>query len=552
MGRSDATDEERHLRKNLPSGSARFVAEEASSATAAVVIPTYNRAAFLREALQSVFAQTRPADEVIVVDDGSDDDPAEVVAEFPGVIFLRQDNSGPSEARNAGIRAANSDYVLCLDSDDVLMPTALETSLACMADNPGAAFVYGGHLRVDEALEPIDRPFYSQAPLQPYHKLLQENFVYMLGTVLFDRAKLLAVGGFDPRLSRSEDYDLFLRLARNHPIASDPAIIALYRIHGANLSARTDEMLAAALAIRERHRPDSSDTAGMRAYRRGKWMLVRTFAIGAWREGPHASRSRKWKERLEMARIAPFSSLAAAGWQLVRRRMPKPLRERLKRIFSRQVPPIGRVQLGDLGRTRPISRHFGYDRGTPIDRYYIEKFLTSHAADIKGRLLEVGDAGYSRRFGSNVVQQDILHVTDDTGETTIVGDLSQAGTLPSAAFDCMIIVQTLQYIFDLSAALHELWSGLRLGGVALVTLPGVATADNSEFTQYWSFTEPGALRLFADVFGADNVEVELFGNVFAATCFLQGLAAEEVEPSMLDKTDPRFPTLIAVRARRGS
>lgn len=522
------------------------------SPTVAVVIPVFNRAAYLREALNSVFAQTRPADEVIVVDDGSDDDPTPVVSEFPGARLIRQANQGPSTARNAGIRAAKSEYVLCLDSDDVLVPDGIRNSLACMAENPGAAFVYGGYRKVDQALDPIDRACFRRLSHEPYRDLLGGNLVEMLGTVMFDRARLLGVGGFDPAISRCEDYDLFLRLARHHPVAGDPAIVAHYRIHEASLSAHADEMLVAALVARERNRPEGDDSEGLLAYRRGKGMLVRSFANGAWRADAQVSRVRKWQERRGMARIAPFASLAAAVWQFTRRHLPRPVERQIRRTLRRHAPQTGRVQMGDLNRTRPISRHFGYDRGTPIDRYYIEKFLSHHRLDISGRVLEVGDASYSRAFGSNISRQEVLHVRADHPGATIVGDLSRSGTLPEAGLDCMILTQTLHLIYDAPAAVREIWRGLRPGGVALVTVPGVASVDRGEFadTWFWSLTPLAARRVFADVFGAENVEVEAFGNVYAATCFLQGLAVEDVEPSWLDKYDASYPMIVGVRARR--
>jgi glycosyltransferase involved in cell wall biosynthesis len=543
--------EGRHLREIGVNKSERETDGKALTPTVAIVIPTFNRAMYLRDALRSVFAQTYPVDEIIVVDDGSSDETPSVVAEFTGVIFLHQNNRGPSEARNVGIRAAKSAYVLCLDSDDVLVPDGIENSLACLAENPGVAFVYGGHRRVDAALRPIDHPYFTPMSGNAYHDLLQNNSVYMLGTVLFDRAKLLEVGGFDPRIRRCEDYDLFLRLARKFPVASDPAVVAHYRIHGDSLSARSDEMLIAALAAQDRNRPDDGDIEGLRAYRRGKKMLVRTFAVGAWRAKPSAAHARKWEERLGMARIAPFSTVAAAAWQSARRHLPRPLVDRLKAMLRRQVP-LGTVDMGDLRRTRPISRCAGYDRGTPVDRYYLEKFLARWSRDITGRVLEVGDDGYTRRFGSNVSTTDILHVTPDRKDATIVGDLGKPGTLPPSTFDCMLIIHTLQFVYDLPLALREIRQALRPDGVALLAIPGVAWVDRSEFTQLWSFTVPVAVRLFTDAFGAENVEVEAFGNVYAVTCFLYGLALEEIERDWLDKFDPTYPLVITVRARRAS
>jgi GT2 family glycosyltransferase/SAM-dependent methyltransferase len=517
--------------------------------TVAVVIPTFNRARYLRDALSSVLAQTRPVEEIVVVDDGSDDDTVAVVGEFPQVVFIRQDNSGPSAARNAGIRAATSDYVLCLDSDDVLAPEGIANGLACLADNPGVGFVYGGYRRVDAALRPIEPPNFTRMHRDAYRDLLRNNSVYMLGTVLFDRAKLLEVGGFAPQLHRAEDYDLFLRLARKYPVASDPAIVAHYRVHGGSLSARMDEMLRAALAVQDRNRPDSGDIEGERAYRRGRKMLVRTFAAGLWGRRPPGAHTGKWEERLGMARIAPFSTVAGIAWQAARRHLPRPLVDRLRGLLHRQAP-LGGIDMGDLRRTRPISKHFGYDRGTPIDRYYVEKFLDRCAADITGRVLEIGDDSYSRQFGSKIDRQDIMHGAPGNPKATIVGDLSQPGTLPEAAFDCLVIMHTLQLIYDVPAAVREMWRALRPGGIALVTIPGIGAAEQGEFPQYWSFSGLAAMRLFADVFGEENVQVEAFGNVSAATCFLQGLAVEEAERSWLEGSDPRYPILVGIRARR--
>ncbi|MGZ3200155.1 MAG: class I SAM-dependent methyltransferase [Croceibacterium sp.] len=134
----------------------------------------------------------------------------------------------------------------------------------------------------------------------------------------------------------------------------------------------------------------------------------------------------------------------------------------------------------------------------------------------------------------------------------MTGDLAQPGILPESAFDCMIVTQTLNHVYDMSAAVRELHRGLRPGGVLLVTVPGVASIDRNENaeTWYWSMTGRAVERLFGEVFGKDNVEVTVHGNVFAATCFLHGLAVEEVEEGWLDKFDASYPLIVTVRARR--
>lgn len=206
--------------------------------------------------------------------------------------------------------------------------------------------------------------------------------------------------------------------------------------------------------------------------------------------------------------------------------------------------------MGDFNRTKPISTLFGYDRGTPIDRYYIEAFLAAKSADIAGRVLEVGEASYSHRFGTGITHQDVLHVADRS-KGTIIGDLASADTLPRDAFDCIILTQTLQLVYDVAAAVRQLKRALAPGGTLLVTVPGVSSVDRGEWraSWFWAFTEASAVRLFGEVFREGQVEVEQHGNVYSATCFLQGLAVEEVDRDSLDYCDPAYPLCITICAR---
>ena len=205
--------------------------------------------------------------------------------------------------------------------------------------------------------------------------------------------------------------------------------------------------------------------------------------------------------------------------------------------------------------TEPVSRRFGYDRGTPIDRYYIENFLARHAGEIRGRALEIGDAAYCRQFGgAQVTRQEVLHVKAGNPEATIVGDLAEPGVLPEGGLDCIVLTQTLHLIYDMKAAVEGIRRGLKPGGVALVTVPGISPVAEDQWgtTWYWSLTTLSAKRLFGEVFGPENVEVETFGNAFAATAFLQGLAHEQVSKRKLDLIDDGYPVTITIKARRAA
>jgi SAM-dependent methyltransferase len=214
-------------------------------------------------------------------------------------------------------------------------------------------------------------------------------------------------------------------------------------------------------------------------------------------------------------------------------------------------PPTGSINFGNLRRVVPISREFGYDRGLPIDRYYIENFLARQGGDIQGRVLEIGDNAYTRKFGGDrVTHSDVLHVKEGNPDATIVGDLTHAENIPSNTFDCLVLTQTLHLIYDLRIALNTIHRILKPGGVALVTFPGISQIAIDEWKDYWcwSLTRISAQRLFEEAFPTTNLQIEVHGNVLAATSFLQGLATEELQPEELDYSDPSYPLLITVRA----
>jgi len=199
---------------------------------------------------------------------------------------------------------------------------------------------------------------------------------------------------------------------------------------------------------------------------------------------------------------------------------------------------------------QPKSAHWGWDRGTPVDRYYIERFLAEHAADIRGNALEVKDASYTQRFGRDVVRSDVIDIDPANAQATIVADLSLGEGIPEGRFDCFILTQTLQYIYDVRAAVAQCEHLLRFDGVLLVTVPALSRIVHGEGLEwdYWRFTAASCRRLFGEAFGDDNVTVQTHGNVLASTAFLRGTAYEEIPRRKLDANDPYFPTLVTVRA----
>jgi glycosyltransferase involved in cell wall biosynthesis len=511
-----------------------------------IVVTTYNDARYLGEALASALAQTARAVEVIVVDDGSTDDTPVVLAAFPGVRVIAQPNQGLAAARNTGWRAARGAYVVFLDADDRLLPDAVALNLARFAGRPDCGFVYGGYEIIDADGHPLQAPVLIGPGDDPYAALLEGNCVGMHGTVMYRRDCLETAGGFDRAYRACEDYDLYLRLARDHPVASGPDPVAQYRWHSENMSLDVPMMLSAALAVLRAQRATAASSRRWRAaYRRGlrAWKLVyarRQLALtrdAVQQRGPRGVPVAALARVLGLAPVALCRTAVLESVRRARSRLPGPLRRPL--------------DLGDLRRTTPISASFGYDRGVPVDRRYVETFLALHAGDIRGRVLEIGDDRYTVRYGGErVARGDVLHLHEGNPRATLVGDLATGGHLPSGAFDCIVLTQTLHLVFDVAAATATLHRLLRPGGVLLLTVPGVSSVDRGEWRDrwHWSFTPASLRRVLAEHFPAWALSVTSYGNVLTAVAFLHGLAASELTGAEFAVVDPHYPVIVAARA----
>lgn len=230
-----------------------------------------------------------------------------------------------------------------------------------------------------------------------------------------------------------------------------------------------------------------------------------------------------------------------ANWVKAARLIARPL----KRVHG-----LAAMKAGRISSVKPISTNWGYDRGTPIDRFYIEAFLDRHRTDVKGRVLEIQEDDYSRRFGGSAVTgQDVLDLSPTNAKATIVGDLSDPKTLPEGRFDCILLTQTLHLVFDMAAALANIRRALRPNGVALITVPGITPIDpRLDYAWYWSLTDQSLRKLLDAAFDPAKVEVETFGNLFSATAFLHAAAVQEVPERKLRRLDPRYPVTITARA----
>lgn len=201
-----------------------------------------------------------------------------------------------------------------------------------------------------------------------------------------------------------------------------------------------------------------------------------------------------------------------------------------------------------VNKIEPLSTKFGYDRGTPIDRYWIESFVRSHKEDIHGICLEIGDDRYSKQFGNkNVKKIEILDINTNNKKATIHGDLRNLPHIKSNSFDTIILTHVLGMIDDIPSAIKEIHRILKPGGIVLATVACIAPVFEGN-TGKWHIMPEGAKYLFETCFTKNNITVSTYGNVYSGQCFWVGMSQEELTHDELEYNDPRFPCITAVIA----
>jgi len=250
-----------------------------------IVIPCFNQGTFLAEALDSTYGQTPLPKEIIVINDGSTDNSSEVVRRYDGVHLIEQSNLGPATARNVGLMNVDTAFVVFLDADDRLMPGAIEAGLNAIKSQTGLAFAFGSFRRINIDGEPIGAPQPMKIRNDHYQTLLQSNHVGMVANVIFNTALARQAGGFNPEFSACEDYDFYLRLAREHPVTSHQQIVAEYRQHSGSMSTNYFLMLSSALqAIKLQKEQFSGDKKLTWAARQGRKNWTEYYGRKIWRD----------------------------------------------------------------------------------------------------------------------------------------------------------------------------------------------------------------------------------------------------------------------------
>lgn len=532
-----------------------------------VILIFFNEEKFLSEAVESVIGQSFDDWELLLVDDGSSDASTAIAKGYAQsdpdrIRYLEHDNHrnrGMSATRNLGISHAKGEFIAFVDADDVWLPDKLSDQVGILEGNPDADMVFGRPLYwsewpgSDQHTKDImpDLGFDADRLYRPKKLIklcypLRKTSAPCPSDLLIRTPLVKEVGGFE------EEFTQALQMYE------DQAFLAkIYLKAGVFVSGKC--------WLKYRLRKDSACCV---IFESGRYREVRMYFLN-WLirylsaenhidpKLRYLAYSAKWRcqypafdataSRLLAAAASTGKSVKAA----VRRILPSPVFRWLRTKWKSETSPVW-VDFGDLRSTRPVCAIFGMSRGTPVDRYYIENFLQENAAHIRGRVLEIGEK-YTRQFGAEkVTKSDVFHVDPGDPAATIIGDLTKADHVPSCAFDCVILTQTLQCIFDVQAALATIHRILKPGGVLLMTVPGITQQVGQDWGNdwYWSFTTQSVNLLLKHAFPDAAIEIRCHGNVLTSISFLEGISAEELTKEELDHTDKSYEMLITASVRK--
>lgn len=489
----------------------------------AAIVTCRDLGRYLEDALNSIEQQTRPPAEVLVVDDGSEDiHTRQVLARVmrEGTAVTSGEGRGAAAARNLGARLTTSGYILWLDADDVLEPRYFEEAAARLDADLCLDFV-------SCAMRAFGDASYVWTPAAATFVEAVATGAVPHASTMMRRSLWQRLGGFDETLPTFELLDFWaaaLEGGARGAILEEPLLN--YRVRpnsGYRRSIQSATYRARLAHFYLKH--------GDAVQRHGVDLVL---AKEAFNEGQRAYRT-----VLAARATALEAELASTRAEVERATTALVARGR------------ARVEFGDLTGTSPLSGRWGRDRGTPLDRYYIERFIASHHADIRGRVLEVREPMYAERFGGGRVSTcDVVDRDATNTRATIVADLRDAPAIADGTYDCIILTQVLQLVDDVPKLLLECARALKPGGSLLATAPTVIRVDDEAGRDgdYWRLTEASARKLFAGAFPVDAFEVTTFGNVKACAAFLYGVSVEEMNQDELDQVDPLFPLGVSIRA----
>ncbi len=418
---------------------------------------------------------------------------------------------------NAGLKVSRAPFVFFLEAGDALTSEGAAAAARTASADAELAWIAGGVRLVslggeETVLAPDAANIDAFDPAHP-----------ALRGIWWQREALAAAGGFDETIAAGARYDAWLRLLGR--------TVRACRLHDTVVTLNADRRGS---TRRELDLPDYDEAIAGLLSRHRDVVAAHVGSLLHQREQRLAQLQRR-NARLLARRAHTMARLEADG------------RDTPMLAEASALPNLPR-------RLTPVSRDWGYDRGGPLDRAYIEQFLATHASAIAGAVLEVQEADYTRRFGgTRVTSSDVVDLDPANPQATVITDLRTADNLADETFDCIIITQTMHVIDDMPGVVAQCHRLLRPDGVLLATLPAVSRVclEYGRDADFWRVTPAGARRLFEPLFG-ERVEVEVFGNVLASAAFLLGLAPHELAADELAFTDHYNPTLVGIRATKAA
>lgn len=526
-----------------------------------VIIPFLNAEKYFREAIESVLAQTYTEWELILVDDGSTDGSTQIALDYKNryegrVIYTEHEghlNKGISASRNLGFRSARGNYIAMLDADDAWTKYKLGQQMEIFQTYPDAGMVSGNtkywyswtgnpnDLSLDRYMHDNMNSGTSvlntlvAPPLLLTLTLNGQIDPISMSNIMLKRETIENAGGFeDAFTSMHEDQAFLAKVYLSSPVFVSASCWDFYRQH--------------------------RESCHQVAEKKGKQESAELFYL-EWLENylkkkdiadpgvRDALNNRLWNFRnpaLNELRHTVLQKTKDTVKTLAPKLLPRSLGEALIPKYSARRP-FGMIDFGELRKVSPVSASWGEKRGTPIDGYYIDKFLKANSKHISGMVLESGSDLYAYRYGKeNVIKGDVFKISVESGSAGAV----LPPDIPQDGCNCIIITRTLEFIYDPSRAIETLHGVLKPGGVILAAIPGMRPPSSGEYDWYWNFASSSARMLFERHFPPRNINVECFGNPLAAVSLLHGLAAEDLKREELDYSDERYEIIIGIRAMK--